>query len=377
MPTLPPSDGIDERRRAYARLGALLRAAAQILDRPDASLDVPVRFMAQTRAVQLAETLKLAKFSVMAHVLVAASFVPFFWRTESRGYVLVFCGAVSALSVTAFCTASLLGPRINSDKAVVRGRWAATAFAGVLGILWATVPIALLPHSDEMHRLIVTNTMTGVIADIFVLGPILTVSVLFVLPVLTGIGIGLSLMGGFTGIVLLVLLGVFAMFVLFSIKEMNKLSVQRIVDRVRVSEQNDTIGLLLRDFEENTSDWLWEIDAEGILHNASERIAQGRRRSGDRAAASVDAGGALEARPERARLRGRAQGLYRDRPAAAVPQHGRRDQDAGSLDLVAPQPASRSMTSPAPSSAIAVSARISPSPAMPRRRSPTWRISTR
>ena len=271
-----PFEGNEPRRHgtAYVRMAALAQAAARVLDRPDASLDVPARFRAETRAVQLAETLKLAKFSAVAHMFVALSFVPFFWGTHRRDYVLVFCVLVSALSLAAFGTATILGPRIASPKAVACGRWVATAFAFVLGLIWASVPIALLPHSDEMHRLIVTNTMTGVIADIFVLGPILTVSVLFVLPVLTGIGVGLSLMGGFTGVVLLVLLAVFALFVLFSIKEMNKLSVQRIVDRVRVSEQNDTIGLLLRDFEESTSDWLWETDADGALHHASERIAQ-------------------------------------------------------------------------------------------------------
>ena len=268
------SNRSQRRGAAFVRAAVFARAAARVLDRPDASLDVPARFMAETRAVQLAETLKLAKFSVMAHMLVAASFVPFFWATRDRDYVLVFCGLVSTLSLAAFGMASVLGPRISSPQAVARGRWVATAIAFLLGLVWASVPIALLPHSDEMHRLIVTNTMTGVIADIFVLGPILTVSVLFVLPVLTGIGIGLSLMGGFTGIVLLVLLGAFALFVLFSITEMNRLSVQRVVDRVRVSEQNDTIGLLLRDFEESTSDWLWETDADGLLHNASERIAQ-------------------------------------------------------------------------------------------------------
>ena len=230
--------------------------------------------MSATRAAQLDETLKLAKFSVMAHMLVAASFVPFFWSTPSRTYVLALFALVFVLSLAALTAASFCGPRINSPAEVSRGRWGATCFAFLIGVVWGTVPIALLPWSDDAHRLIVTNTMTGVVADVFVLGPILPVSVLFVLPVVTGIGIGLSLMSGTSGICLLILLGVFTLFVLFSIKEMNKLSVQRIVDRVMVSEQNETIGLLLRDFEENTSDWLWEIDEEGMFDHVSERITQ-------------------------------------------------------------------------------------------------------
>ena len=257
-----------------SRLDALARRVTRALDRPDASLTIPERFSTETRAAQLFETLKLAKYSVFAHVLVVTSFIPFFWDTSCRGYVLSIGVVVSLLAGAAFCAVSILGPRINSAQAVQRGRWAATVFAFLLGLAWGTVPIALLPGSDDSHRIIVTSTMTGVIADVFVLGPILPVAILFVLPVCAGIGIGLSLMGGFTGICLLVLLGIFTFFVVFSIKQMNKLSVTRIFDRVQIAEQNETIGLLLREYEEATSDWLWEIDRESRLANASERIAQ-------------------------------------------------------------------------------------------------------
>ena len=261
-------------RAVLDRLAPVSRDVARVLERPDASLAVPERFAAETRAVQLSETLKLAKFSVVAHVLVAASFVPFFWATQCRTYVVLFCAVVSVLAIAALCSASLLGPRITSAKAVTCGRWVATGFAFVIGIAWGTVPVALLPWSDDAHRIIVTSTMTGVIADVFVLGPIMLVSMFFVFPIFLGIGVGLSLMGGFTGIALLVLLGVFTFFVVFSIKELNKLSVQRIFDRVQVSEQNDTIGLLLREFEESTSDWLWELDSDGRITHGAERLAQ-------------------------------------------------------------------------------------------------------
>ena len=257
-----------------SRLDAFARLVTRAVDRPDASLTIPERFSTETRAAQLFETLKLANYSLFAHLLVVMSLIPFFWDTACRGYVLSIGVVVSLLVGTAFCAVAILGPRINSAKAVQRGRWAAITFAFLIGLTWGTVPIALLPWSNDSHRIIVTSMITGVIADVFVLGPILPVAILFVLPIFAGTGIGLSLMGGFTGVCLLVLLGIFTFFAVFSIKQMNKLSVQRIFDRVQVSEQNETIGLLLREYEEATSDWLWEIDREGRLANASERIAQ-------------------------------------------------------------------------------------------------------
>ena len=257
-----------------SRLDAFARRVTRAVDRPDASLTIPERFSTETRAAQLFETLKLANYSLFAHLLVVMSLIPFFWDTACRSYVVSIGVVVSLLVGTAFCAVAILGPRINSAKAVQRGRWAAITFAFLIGLTWGTVPIALLPWSNDSHRIIVTSMITGVIADVFVLGPILPVAILFVLPIFAGTGIGLSLMGGFTGVCLLVLLGIFTFFAVFSIKQMNKLSVQRIFDRVQVSEQNETIGLLLREYEEATSDWLWEIDREGRLANASERIAQ-------------------------------------------------------------------------------------------------------
>ncbi|CAN0510462.1 unnamed protein product, partial [Scytosiphon promiscuus] len=37
------------------------------------------------------------------------------------------------------------------------------------------------------------------------------------------------------------------------------------INETAVREQSHLIGLLLRDFEESTSDWLWQTDARGVL----------------------------------------------------------------------------------------------------------------
>ncbi len=43
---------------------------------------------------------------------------------------------------------------------------------------------------------------------------------------------------------------------------------------VKIEEQSELIKLLLREFEENAGDWLWEIDGEGKLSYVSVRFAQ-------------------------------------------------------------------------------------------------------
>jgi diguanylate cyclase (GGDEF)-like protein len=48
---------------------------------------------------------------------------------------------------------------------------------------------------------------------------------------------------------------------------------------LKLEHQNQFIGLLLKDFEEHSTDWLWETDGEGRLRNVSARLARMLRSS--------------------------------------------------------------------------------------------------
>ena len=54
----------------------------------------------------------------------------------------------------------------------------------------------------------------------------------------------------------------------------NKTTLERSIGRIRMQQQHDTIGLLLREYEENTADWLWETDEQLRLRRVSPRMAQ-------------------------------------------------------------------------------------------------------
>ena len=47
---------------------------------------------------------------------------------------------------------------------------------------------------------------------------------------------------------------------------------EHVVNRIEGERQRDLIGLLLRDFEDNASDWLWEIDDQLRVTHASTRL---------------------------------------------------------------------------------------------------------
>lgn len=45
------------------------------------------------------------------------------------------------------------------------------------------------------------------------------------------------------------------------------------MDRFAMKEQKDTIALLLRDFDDDTGDWLWETDQDGCLTHISDKMS--------------------------------------------------------------------------------------------------------
>jgi PAS domain-containing protein len=53
-----------------------------------------------------------------------------------------------------------------------------------------------------------------------------------------------------------------------------KVFVDRLVAGDELERQKQVVSLLLSDFEEGSSDWLWEVDATGALTYVSERMAE-------------------------------------------------------------------------------------------------------
>lgn len=230
----------------------------------------------QTRVAMLGETLQLAAYSAVTQAAVALALTRIFWDIAPPAYLLGVAGAVTLL-----CTATLiLAQRFRStfrgaatDRAVRRGFTAAKLLAFTLGLSWASLPAVLLPTMDNAYRVILVAVCVGLISDAYVVGPIYGVAVLLAAPVVTGLFVGLLGCEAPIGNSIAVLLTVYAAFVFLSARRMCRLSYGRLWDRVMVQEQSETIGLLLKDFEEGTSDWLWETDSAGRLCHARRRLA--------------------------------------------------------------------------------------------------------
>ena len=69
------------------------------------------------------------------------------------------------------------------------------------------------------------------------------------------------------------LLTVYALVMAFVCVRHARNLVHHLVSESKIRDQKDIISLLLKEFEENSSDWLWEFDRDGRFQRVSERFA--------------------------------------------------------------------------------------------------------
>ena len=141
-----------------------------------------------------------------------------------------------------------------------------------LGTLWAALLVGLNGVANADQRSVLYSTTIGVISTAAVFLPV-SVAVAFWTPATIGGLIILLQNGRFIDLQVFGLLLGYSPLILFTTLFINRTLVRRLTHEAKLEDQADVIGLLLRDFEENSSHWLWETDEGLRLRNVSPRFA--------------------------------------------------------------------------------------------------------
>ena len=157
-----------------------------------------------------------------------------------------------------------------------RRRWfvpASVALLAVQGTLWGMMLYRLAEVATGAQSNFVITLVLGLVSTPVLTAPF-AIAFAFWLPV--AIGGELAIARGLAATdpyIAATVLG-YEILVLVGIIVINRTLMQLSVARVELRMQNDTVGLLLRDYEENAADWLWETDAAGRLRRITSRFAE-------------------------------------------------------------------------------------------------------
>jgi diguanylate cyclase (GGDEF)-like protein len=157
-----------------------------------------------------------------------------------------------------------------------RGLRNITRQAGLLGVLWGVLPI-LAMHANEpsaQMRMLIASVIAGMIGcGGFAMLALPPAAIAYSTPMVIG---SLFVLLGSGDPILLALGGLLIFcYLVVSVSCLShaKVFAERLVAGEELERQRQVVSLLLSDFEEGASDWLWEVDDAGALTYVSDRMA--------------------------------------------------------------------------------------------------------
>jgi len=146
------------------------------------------------------------------------------------------------------------------------------AIMWVLGGFWLMTFVQLMQVADEAQRSLIYGVIVACISTAVLLAPV-SVAFSFWCPITIGGFVSLLAAPNPDPFALMCLFG-YAMLTGYCTIYLNNKMTERALNAIQLEENAEVIKLLLRDFEENASDWLWETDAKLMLQHVSSRLAQ-------------------------------------------------------------------------------------------------------
>ncbi len=196
-----------------------------------------------------------------------------FWPDGKHQYLL----GLSTFLIVAHSLAILCSPRHDPGRPQVASRTSVLLRVGITAIValaWATAPLTLMPHATSDQGQLLAYIFSGLAWSSILLAPILPSALLFAGIVSLGLLLPMAVLDQ-------TMSGRHAMLIVFNfcmicgvVLHQHRDFMRRVTNELTLADQGEIIGLLLRDFEENASDWLWDTDADLRLHRVSGRLTR-------------------------------------------------------------------------------------------------------
>ncbi len=231
-----------------------------------APVHVPLDQVSHVRASQLTSIDKLGVILVLTNLLNAAVVLVLFNSSNASG-ILGLWGSLLCMGCAVLFLRST--GRVNTPRRAVRSQKATSRYSLVallFGVLWSALPLIVLPGADSFSQMALGVVLCGMIfGAALILSRLPSATFAFTLPVASSLVLSFALHSDMRGDYLAILALVYTMIVAVCVRwNYNQFLIQHL-NKAAVAQQNALIGLLLRDFEESTSDWLWQTNARGVL----------------------------------------------------------------------------------------------------------------
>lgn len=235
--------------------------------------DLSERELGRIRAKQIDAVTRLIPVTMAVTMLNVAIVLILFWGRGWNDFLAIWgltLAATASLAVRSWRRSYRNPPQEASPRAA--RHMLRQAF--FLAAIWGTLPLALFSHIEPTSQLILACLMVGVMSGgAFTLSTFPRAGLVYLATMTVGCAGALLLCGAGPYLVTAGFLLLFAFFMARNIVSQGNLFLGNLKAQLELKRQTEIISLLLKDFQENASDWLWQTDAEGHLVDVPERFA--------------------------------------------------------------------------------------------------------
>ncbi len=236
--------------------------------------EITDREMGRIRAGQIDAVTRLVPVTMTVNLINVAIVLALFWNTGSNLFLGVWSLLIAAVALMA-ARAWARSPRERPQGASVRAMRRTTLQAFFLAAIWGALPLAFLSKSGPADQMIIACLMTGMISGgAFTLSTVPRAGLIYTWTMALASAGALFLCGDKTHVFTAVFLMLFTAFMVRNVVSHANLFQNNLRAQLQLERQTEIISLLLKEFQENASDWLWQTDARGRLIEVPDRFAE-------------------------------------------------------------------------------------------------------
>jgi signal transduction histidine kinase/ActR/RegA family two-component response regulator len=225
------------------------------------------------RAKQINAVAQVVPVTISINFANAAIILGVFWNTGSNGFLIIWAAAIALAGVTAlrgWVRNRKSPPKEVSNRAIRH----MTVQGFFLAATWGSLSLMLMPQIEPQRQIIIAALMTGMISGgAFAMSTVPRAGLTYTWTMMLASVGSLFLCGGPIYLVLVVFLLLYTSFMVRHLVSHGNLFLENLKAQLRHERQNETISLLLKEFQENASSWLWQTDATGQLIDVPQRFA--------------------------------------------------------------------------------------------------------
>jgi len=236
--------------------------------------EITDRELSRIRARQIDAVTRHVPLTMSANLISVAIVLTLFWNTGSNVFLSLWAlviAAVALMAARAWVRSWHIAPKGASLHAVHRS----TLQAVCLAAIWGALPLALFQKSTAADQMIIACLMTGMIAGgAFTLSTIPRAGLMYIWTMTVASAAVLFEYGDRIHLATAVFLFLLAVFMARNVVSHGNLFQDNLRAQLQLERQTEIISLLLKEFQDNASDWLWQTDARGRLVDARQRFAE-------------------------------------------------------------------------------------------------------